>query len=91
MLSRDELIQCKLAIKSKFEITWWKVKSQLKPATIINFYTVKEHVIYRKDLHHGNDDDGENRDVDGDGDDDDDSDGDLLGNGWLRVMQAVHL
>ena len=46
---------------------------------------------YRKDLHHGNDDDGENRDVDGDGDDDDDSDGDLLGNGWLRVMQAVHL
>ena len=44
---------------------------------------------YRKDLHHGNDDDGDNSD--GDGDDDEDSDGDLLGNGWLRVMQAVHL
>ena len=53
MLSRDKLIQCKLAIKSKFEITWWKVKSQLKPATIINFYTVKEHVIDKKDPHHG--------------------------------------
>ena len=90
MLSRDELIQCKLAIKSKFEITWWKVKSQLQPATIINFYTVKEHVIYRKDLHHGNGDDGDNSGDDGGGDDDD-SDGDLLGNGWLRVMQAVHL
>ena len=89
MLSRDELIQSKLAIKSKFEITWWKVKSQLQVATIINFYTVKEHVIYRKDLHHGNDD-GDASGDGGDGDDDD-SDGDLLGNGWLRVMQAVHL
>ena len=35
-------------------------------------------------------DDNDNSGDDGDGDDDD-SDGDLLGNGWLRVMQAVHL
>ena len=33
---------------------------------------------------------GDNSGDDCDGDDDD-SDGDLLGNGWLRVMQAVHL
>ena len=90
MLSRDKLIQCKLAIKSKFEITWWKVKSQLQHATIINFYTVKEHVIYKKRSSSWHDDDGDSSDDDGDGDDDD-SDGDLLGKGWLRVMQAVHL
>ena len=84
MLSRDELIQCKLAIKSKFEITWWKVKGQLQHYQLLH---CKRACHIRN---HGNDGDGDTSGDDADGDDDD-SDGDLLGNGWLRVMQAVHL
>ena len=63
-----------------------------KPTPTCHHYQLLhcKRVIYRKDLHHGNDDDGDNSGDDGGGDDDD-SDGDLLGNGWLRVMQAVHL
>ena len=64
-----------------------------KPTPTCHHYQLlhcKRACHIRKDLHHGNDDDGDTRGDDADGDDDD-SDGDLLGNGWLRVMQAVHL